>query len=200
MRVSVLPLGALAGQVRAAPARLPRTRLVCVDGPSGAGKSALADRLAAALGGCQVVHMDDLYPGWDGLAEAVPLLVSQVLRPLATGQDGAYHRYDWRAGRYAERHEVPVAGALVVEGVGCGARQPATYASLLVWVDAPRDVRFARGIERDGESYRPLWERWAVQEEALFAREGTRGRADVRVDGAPAVTHDPATEVVLLPG
>jgi hypothetical protein len=71
----------------------------------------------------------------------------------------------------------------VVEGVGCGARACAPYLSLLVWVEAPRDVRFARGIARDGEAYRPHWERWARQEQALFAAEGTRERADVIIDG-----------------
>jgi hypothetical protein len=51
-----------------------------------------------------------------------------------------------------------------------------------VWVEAERPVRFARGIERDGETYRPPWERWARQEAALFAADGTRDRADVVLD------------------
>ena len=53
--------------------------------------------------------------------------------------------------------------------------------------------------ERDGEAYRPHWERWASQEAAHFAADGTRNRADLRVDGAPDVEHDPATEIILLP-
>jgi hypothetical protein len=69
---------------------------------------------------------------------------------------------------------------------------------VLLWVEAPRDVRFARGIERDGEAYRPLWERWALQEDALFAVERTRERADFRVDGAPVAGYDPTRHVRLL--
>ena len=38
-----------------------------------------------------------------------------------------------------------------------------------------------RGLARDGELYRPHWERWAAQEEALFAADRTRDRADVVV-------------------
>ncbi len=194
-----MALADLAARAAAAPPSLGHTRLVCVDGPSGSGKTVLAERLAAGLGGCPVVHMDDLYPGWDGLAAAVPLLVAQIMEPLAAGRAATYRRYDWDAGGYAEEHTVPAADALVVEGVGCGARNPAAYACLLVWVEAPHAVRLARGLARDGEAYRPHWQRWAVQEEALFADERTRERADVRVDGAPVAPHDPASQVVLLP-
>ncbi len=79
--------------------------------------------------------------------------------------------------------DVPAAGALIVEGCGSGALAAAPYLSLLVWVDAPHDVRRARGIGRDGEIFRPYWELWAAQERELFAAERTAGRADVRVDG-----------------
>ena len=66
---------------------------------------------------------------------------------------------------------------LIVEGAGCGARLIAERAVLLVWVEAPRDVRFRRGMVRDGETYRPHWERWARQEKAHFAAELTACRA-----------------------
>ena len=167
--------------VRAADPRCGTTVVVAVDGPSGAGKSSFATALAGRLGDPQVIRMDDLYPGWDGLAAAVPRLHDQVLAPLARGERAAYQRYDWDRGAYAEWHEVPAAPLLVLEGVACGARACAPYLSVLVWLEAARDVRFARGMDRDGEAYRPHWERWARQEEAHFAQEGTRGRADLVV-------------------
>ena len=66
---------------------------------------------------------------------------------------------------------------------GSGARIVAAHAVLLVWVEAPRTERFRRGIARDGEAYRPHWERWAAQEQVHFAAEDTRARAHVAVDG-----------------
>jgi chloramphenicol 3-O-phosphotransferase len=196
---NVLAVEALADRVRAAPPRCGTTRLVCIDGPSGSGKTTLAARLAAALGDTPVLHMDDVYPGWDGLAAAVPLLHEQVVAPLAQGRPASYRRYDWDRGEFAEAHDLGTPELLVVEGVGCGAREIAERAVLLVWVEAPLDERFRRGIARDGEAYRPHWERWARQEAALFAAEATACRADVRVDGAPSAPHDPARELVLLP-
>jgi hypothetical protein len=41
--------------------------------------------------------------------------------------------------------------------------------------------------QRDGEDFRPLWERWMAQEAAFFAADDTRSRADVVVDGTAPV-------------
>jgi hypothetical protein len=73
---------------------------------------------------------------------------------------------------------------LVVEGCGSGARVLADRCSLLVWVEAPQPLRIARGLARDGARLEPEWLRWQQTEAVEFAREGTRDRADVRVDGA----------------
>ena len=173
----------LAARVSAAGPRCGATRLVCVDGPSGSGKTVLAEGLVHALVGAPLVHMDDLYPGWDGLAAAVPLLHEWIVTPLVTGRPARYRRYDWGLGRYAEEHDLGTPPVLVIEGAGSGARVIAAHAVLLVWVDAPPAERFRRAMARDGETYRPHWERWARQEESHFAEERTRERADVEVDG-----------------
>ena len=176
-----------------------RTRVLAIDGPSGSGKTSLAARLAAIDTAAPVIHMDDIFPGWDGLAEAPGLLVDSVLEPLHDGRPAAYHRWDWERGEWAERHDVPARDVLIVEGVGSGALACAPFLTMLIWVEAPRDVRMARGIERDGETYRPHWERWAAQEAAMFAADRTRERADVRIDGDPSLPHDRDREVILLP-
>ncbi|HEX6576945.1 MAG TPA: uridine kinase [Jiangellaceae bacterium] len=194
--MTILALDAVARSLRAAPPRAGRTRVLAIDGRGGSGKSTLAGRIAALLD-APVLHMDDLYPGWDGLADAAPLLRQWVLEPLARGQPARHPRYDWGRGAYGEWTEVPAAAVLVVEGCGCGSRVAAPYLSLLLWVDAPLSVRFERGMERDGQAYRPHWERWARQEDVLFAAEKTRERADYCIDGAPSVPHDPEHEIVL---
>jgi uridine kinase len=178
------PSAAVAEAVRLVHDRPPAcgpVRVVAVDGPSAAGKSTFAAALGAALG-TVVVHMDDLFPGWDGLAAGVPLVTTQVLEPLARGEAAAYRRWSWVRDRWAGTTAVPHTELLVLEGVGSSARPAGDYASVRVWVEARRDVRFERGIARDGEAYRPNWERWARQEDALFLADGTRARADVLLE------------------
>lgn len=186
-------VAALASRVRDAPPGLGATRLVVVDGPAGSGKTTLAALLATALGGTPVVHMDDLYRGWSGLAPDVwERLGRQVLEPLARGRPARYQAYDWAAGRFDDWVDVPVPPVLVLEGVGAAARAVDPYASLRVWVEVPPGLGLARGIARDGEALRREWLRWADAERAHFAVDRTRERADVLVDGSAAVEGSPS--------
>lgn len=153
---------------------------MALDGPSGAGKTTLARDLAAALA-APTVHMDDLYPGWDGLAEGVHRADEWVAGPLRAGRAARYRRWDWDAQRYAEWRQLPPAEVILLEGCGSGARPVGEWLSLLVWVEADEAVRRARGLARDA-AYGPFWGRWAAQERALYAADGTRERADLVVD------------------
>ena len=164
------------------PPTLGEGRLVCIDGPAGSGKTTLAAAVAAERPAARVVHMDDLYDGWDGL----PRLTAQLdglLRPLARGEAGSYRRYDWHAGRYAETVTVAPGPLLVLEGVGSGSRAHADLITVLSWVEAEPDLRLRRGLERDGATLADRWRRWAADEDRLFRREGTEERADLVVDG-----------------
>ncbi len=177
------------------PATLGTGRLVCIDGPAGSGKTTLADAVVTAgraHGRVALVHMDDVYEGWHGLDEAVERVATEVVRPLRAALPGAYRRYDWHAGHLAERRVVEPVDLLVMEGVGSGATAYADATTVLAWVEAPRDLRLQRGLDRDGEQVRGEWLAWMRAEEALHARERTRERADVHVDGtglaAPVLT------------
>ncbi len=159
---------------------------LAIEGRSGSGKTALAadvaGRLRAAGHEVTVVGMDELYPGWDGLEAAVPLLLDGVLRPFAAGAaELTLCGWDWTRDRPGPVRTRPAGRFLVVEGTGCGAGVCAAHLSLLVWVQAPDDVRRTRALARDGQTYAPHWDRWALQERGHHARERTRERADAVV-------------------
>lgn len=169
---------ALAARARVVEPRCGSVTVVAIDGPSGSGKSSLAAALAGELG-WPVISMDDLFPGWNGPAAASPLLVEQVLEPLSQGRPAGYRRWDWLAGTWDGWVSVAAGPGLIVEGCASSVGRAREFAALRVWVEADRDIRMARGLERDGESYRPHWERWATQEDELFGADGTRSHADV---------------------
>jgi uridine kinase len=178
---------ALAEQILDAPPRLGGTRLVCVDGPAGSGKTTFGGRLAAAIGAdAGLLHLDDLFAGWT-LTGSVARLCAGVLRPLAEGRAGNYHRFDWHAWRFdAAPTEVPVTPVLVVEGCGSCARALDPWVTLRIWVEAPQPLRIARGVARDGIDLAEHWQRWQRTEAAVFEAESTRERAHLRIDGAAA--------------
>nr|WP_306367956.1 phosphoribulokinase [Nocardiopsis sp. CC223A] len=166
-----------------------RVRVVTVEGRSGSGKSTVAERLRATLAArgtaAAVLPMDDLYPGWHGLARAPELLVAWVLEPLRTGGAAHWRRYDWTRDRFSEEEcalpgPVAAGGVLVVEGCGSGARIVRPHVDLSVWVDASDTVRDRRLDSRgDAGLYAPFRRVWADQEAVFYAAERPREHADV---------------------
>ncbi|GAA1785145.1 hypothetical protein [Streptomonospora arabica] len=171
----------LAAMLSDAQARAGGRRVMAVEGRSGAGKTELAGRVAAHIG-CPLLHMDDVYPGWQGLEASVPLVREWILEPLARGEDPRWRRYDWERGAPGPWQRTPVEGLLVIEGCGSGGRELRPFLSLLAWVHAPHDVRQARLDRRaDAAAYAPYRSMWARQEEAFYAGHRPREHADVVV-------------------
>lgn len=166
------------GHASSHPARLGRTRLICVDGPAGAGKTTLATALAEELTGAVVVHLDELLLGWDGLP-GLAGTVGDLLAPLARARPGHYRRYDWTRGEPAERREVPVADFLILEGVGAGHRAWADLTTTLVWLEAPAGARRDRALARGDDGFAGHWDSWAAAEATYFRSEEPRRRADL---------------------
>lgn len=165
---------ALVDAVRAAGSTRP---VVLIDGRSGAGKSTLARRLAARWplpGDVQLIALDSLYPGWDGLAAGAAYARETILEPYSRGVHGSWRRWEWGADQRAEAHQVDPARPLIIEGAGAITAHSAELAHIRVWLDSPADTRKARALGRDGEAYRPHWDRWAAQEDRHLADDGPR--------------------------
>ncbi|MFB8170948.1 uridine kinase [Kitasatospora purpeofusca] len=191
------PLAALAAELRALPPSCGPVRLVAVDGHAGSGKTTFAARLAAALGGAPVVHLDDLAThaepfGW------TERLRGQVLEPLAAGRDAEYEVYDWTLRRFAGTAAVPLAPVVLVEGVGAGRRVVRPELARLVWMELDAAAARRRGEQRDGPGLAEFWAGWALAESAHFAADPSRPHAGTLVDGvtgriAPGTVGEPST-------
>ncbi|MEA9986371.1 ATP-binding protein [Subtercola sp. RTI3] len=150
--------------------------VVLVDGRSGSGKTDLATELAAAWPApVTLVHLDDIYPGWQGLDAASRHIHDEL---LASDQP-RWQRHDWVAGRAAEWASVDPNRALIIEGMGSLSRQNAALATFTIWVELDDSERKRRALARDGSAYEPYWDEWAAHELAFIAREQPARLADL---------------------
>lgn len=170
--------------------------LIGIDGLGGAGKSTFAGVLRDEVGkkyqAC-VVHTDDFYklsrdrrgvtPREFGGLWDLRRLDDELLRPLARRRVAAYRRYDWEDDRLAEKHEIHPAGVAIVEGCYSTISLVRHFYDLTIWVTAPRGVRLRRGIERDGEDSRDVWEKvWMAAEDNYVHEQRPHESADFLVD------------------
>ena len=133
--------------------------VVTIDGYSGSGKSTLASALASLLPGWQVLHLDDWYPGWDGLAAGADI-ARRIAADLREGRASSYEAWDWDKGTTGATTRVPLAPTIIE---GCGAIE--AEADIAIWIADPgEDERRARALARDGQTYAPHWRRWADQD------------------------------------
>ena len=190
----------------------PAPVIIAIDGRSGAGKTTLAIELAARLREHHKVslfHLEDIYPGWNGLAAGIERYASTVLAPLRRGEPARWVSWDWSNHYDGGTRTTRPAEIILVEGVGAAAEAARPFVDAVIWADAPEPDRRSRALARDGASYEPFWEQWAAQEEAWLATDDVPAHADVHVlntadADAPeevlqALQYLPAVAPVLLP-
>ena len=159
-----------------------RPYLVGIDGRSGAGKTSLAEQLVAVLRPARDVtlfHLEDLYPGWDGLDEGTRTYVEQVLLPLRAGRDAEWSAWDWVTGSPGTPRLTRVAEVVVLEGVGACSAAARGLLDVSVWVELPTALRYDRALSRDGAYYAEHWDRWAAQEDAYLALDHVWEQVDI---------------------
>jgi len=177
-----LAVAQLAARLPGLEPRLAGVRLVALDGRSGSGKSWLAERLAGPIG-APVIHLEDLYPGWDGLAATAEVLAGWVTGPLGRGEPARWRRFDWDAMRYAEWHRTGPADVIILEGCGSVRTGLASTYAARIWAEAPAATRRQRLRARpDWGAYAPHAGPWAQAEDRLYQAEQTRRHCDFVID------------------
>lgn len=166
-------------------------RVITIDGRAGGGKSTLAEALSPRIGNAPIVHMDDLYRGWDDAltAQLTATLRDQILNPIGLGKTGGYRAWDWHRGAAGEVRTIPKHPFLILEGVGASQRIVRPFASTMVWIEITPSQGLERVLQRDSlfatdlEEYRGRMLSWQGQELLHFAAENTFDTAHLRFDG-----------------
>ncbi len=180
-----------------------RPRLVAVDGRGGSGKTTFASRLRRFLPSVAVIEIDD-FINWSDLYDWWFRVEKEAIAPLLAGERARFRIRDWETDPLGASlggwRDLGPAETIIVEGVTASRASIAQRLSMSFWVEASPDVRLARGVGRDGESMRPVWQNWMRLEDEFFERDDARGRATYVVNGDTDVTHDGEAEVAVVLG
>lgn len=159
--------------------------MIGIDGPAGSGKTTLTAALSVELGNCAVVHMDDLYNGWnqDLEVELGQRIRKSILDPLSNGDDASFEKYDWHEKQFISKQAISHQLFVILEGVGACNEQFADLLSFQIWIEADPSVVIERIVNRDGESVRGELPQWKIREAKYFENQLVKQRANLHVSG-----------------
>ena len=154
--------------------------IISIDGPAGAGKTTLAHDLASTLDlTVRVIHMDDLYDGWDN---ALSDHLTQTLLTLIKGHKSKasleFHKYDWRLHQFNEAVALEARDLLILEGVGSGQKAVREYLAALIWMEIEPQSGFERVLARDGREIETPMRQWLKAQDGHFVLHSTHEAAD----------------------
>jgi len=153
-----------------------QTPIILIDGRAGSGKSTLADRIQNELfrqgeSMPRIIHMDDLYEGWHGLAAGAEYLQRFILSPLLSKQTASWQEYNWELETRERWREFSGGTPLIIEGCGALNQYTSSIAQLSIWLEVDEEIRRNRWLERDGDVFNEYFDIWAAQELDFIARE-----------------------------
>ena len=84
----VSPITELIHQIDSSSVTCGETKLICIDGPAGSGKTTLATSLSKLLDKAHLIHMDEIYDGWEqALTEKTTNnLIKWIISPFISKQ------------------------------------------------------------------------------------------------------------------
>ena len=165
------------------------TKIVTIDGPAGSGKTTLANELSAVLedanGAMSVIHLDELYEGWDDALgqKLFDRIDAWITTPIRSGLAPRHPIYDWHQSRYASWSEPSLTSIFIIEGVGAGHSSLRHHISQAIWVEADEDLLLDRVVERDGEIVRDEMLIWKARERSYFELHDVKRSAHIHVRG-----------------
>jgi uridine kinase len=147
-----------------------RQRLIAIDGGGGAGKTTFATCLQKQITGSFIIKIDDFYRppqlrspvvstqtinpnfDWDRFR-------TTVLEAIKNNRDVSYQLYDFQLGTLSGKTiTIPANAPIIVEGVWSMQTAFINFYDYLIWLEAPAEMRLQRGVLRDGEDMRQIWE------------------------------------------
>jgi uridine kinase len=159
-----------------------QTPIVLIDGRAGSGKSTFAESLQQQLfrdgeSAPRVIHMDNIFEGWEGLSLGSDYLVRFILNPLSRRETASWQDWSWVKNERSSWREFSGGTPLIVEGCGSLTERSKEHADISIWLEASEETRRDRWLNR--ERHLDKFDFWAAQELDFYAREKSQSLADL---------------------
>ena len=161
-----------------------QTPIILIDGRAGSGKSTFAEALQQQLfrdgeSAPRVIHMDNIFEGWEGLALGSDYMVRFILKPLARQETASWQDWSWVKNQRFSWREFSGGTPLIVEGCGSLTERSKEHADICIWLEASEETRRERWLKR--ERHLDKFDFWAAQELDFYAREKSQSLANLVV-------------------
>lgn len=156
--------------------------IIAIDGPAGAGKTTLAHEIFLALSpkmSVNVIHMDDLYDGWENaLTDDLTQFLQYLSAQHQNQQSANLSRYNWAKSSFDPPEVIAPSDLLILEGVGSGDKSLQDQFAALIWIDIDPEIGVQRVIHRDGPGVAIQMQKWLGAQQQYFSQHSTREKAD----------------------
>ena len=198
LMVQVSNLSELVDKINESSKKCGQTKIIVIDGPAGSGKTTLAKSLSGLLENCPIIHMDEIYDGWENALSPKTSqdLVEWVINPLLESKSIEFVKYDWYLEKRIEKVVINLPKVLIIEGVGSSSFEISKYASLKLWIEVNKETGINRVLTRDGQQIQEQMKKWQSQESKFFIENNSKENSDIWIDGDPVVKIDTSSQFV----
>ena len=159
--------------------------LLAIDGPAGAGKTTLAAKLEAEYAlhsTVRVIHMDDLYNGWENaLSNALMEILDRITSAHLAERECTIKIFTWSLMKFDREEVIVPTDYLILEGVGAAQAVVRNAGAVTYWLDIDAETGLKRVLARDGAHIEKEMRQWQIQQSAHFAKDLTRENCEFKL-------------------
>ena len=159
--------------------------LLAIDGLAGAGKTTFAAKLEAELslkGTVRVIHMDDLYNGWENaLSNPLSEILDRISTAHLAGREFVIKIFNWHTMTFDREEKIAPTDYLIIEGVGAAQQIVRETGATTYWLEIEPEIGLQRVLNRDGAHIEVQMRQWQVDQEKHFARDETRENCEFKL-------------------
>lgn len=158
-----------------------KTKIITIDGPSGSGKTTLAKFISNFLEGSYIIHMDELYNGWEQpLNEKLfNNIFNWIIKPISESEPITYFKFDWINYKRLEKRTIESYSNIIIEGVGSNNLKTRQFSNLKIWIEADANLTLSRVLNRDGYKIKKHMLVWREKEKLYFANNNVKINSDL---------------------